>query len=82
MLALHLTGPISDWEEDHRVPLSSGGAPKAEANLWPEAWDGPHGAHAKDVIEVRVLHDVCSGKASLAAAQAFWMGNFWTAAVP
>lgn len=82
MAALHLTGPISAYEEDHRVPLSSGGAPRNPANLWPELWNGPRGAHAKDTIEDRVHADICSGHTDLTSAQKFWMGNFWTLPIP
>ncbi len=81
LVNMGLTGTI-DYEEDHRVPLSSGGAPMDPRNLWPELWSGPHGAHAKDAIELQVLRDLCSGRTTLAQAQAFWMGNFWTTTVP
>lgn len=70
------------YEEDHRVPLSSGGAPMDPRNLWPELWSGPQGAHAKDAIELQVHDDLCSGRTTLARAQAFWMGDFWTTTVP
>jgi hypothetical protein len=72
----------SAYEEDHRTPLSSGGAPMEPRNLYPELWSGPHGAHAKDTIELQVLHDLCSGRTTLTQAQAFWMGDFWTTTVP
>ena len=81
MAVLGEAGP-SGYEEDHRVPLGSGGAPMDERNMWPELWSGPRGAHAKDTIELQVLHDLCSGRTTLARAQAFWMGDFWTTTVP
>lgn len=81
MTALGEADPAG-YEEDHRVPLSSGGTLTDERNLYPELWSGPHGAHAKDAIELQVLHDLCSGRTTLARAQAFWMGDFWTTTVP
>jgi hypothetical protein len=81
MAALGETDP-SAYEEDHRTPISSGGAPMDPRNLWPELWSGPHGAHAKDRLEFQVLHDLCSGSTTLAQAQAYWMGDFWTTTIP
>lgn len=77
-----LPGPTSLYEEDHRVPLEVGGNPTSPLNLWPEPWDGPHGAHAKDTIENRVHKDVCSGTLTLAQGQAVFLGDWWTALVP
>lgn len=70
------------YAEDHRVPLSSGGAPMDPANLWPQSRSGQYSAAAKDLIEIRVNRDICSGKLTLAQAQAIWLGNWWTATVP
>jgi hypothetical protein len=57
------------YEIDHLVPLELGGANDA-ANLWPEAAAPRPGFHEKDALE-NYLHDrVCSGRESLAAAQA------------
>lgn len=77
-----LPGPTSLYEEDHRVPLEVGGNPTSPLNLWPEPWDGPHGAHAKDAIENRVHRDVCNGTLTLAQGQAVFLGDWWTAVVP
>ena len=33
-----------DYEEDHLISLEIGGAPSAEANLWPEPFNAPEGA--------------------------------------
>ena len=32
-----------DYEEDHRISLEIGGAPNAEATLWPEPYNSPEG---------------------------------------
>ncbi len=69
MQAYGLLGDITQYELDHLIPLSLGGAPAALANLWPEAEDGPEGATAKDRVE-NYLHDaVCAGRLSLVTAQ-------------
>lgn len=60
-------GPLRDYEEDHLVPLSLGGAPADPHNLWPEPGRSPN---AKDDIERAANQAVCSGRISLAAAQA------------
>lgn len=31
---------MADYEEDHRVPLELGGAPRDPRNLWPEPYSG------------------------------------------
>jgi hypothetical protein len=45
------------YEEDHLISLEIGGAPSAEANLWPEPYNGPEGARVKDVVENK-LHSL------------------------
>jgi hypothetical protein len=60
------TGPLSAVEYDHLVPLELGGDPNDPRNLWVEPQASPN---PKDDVEL-ALHDlVCSGAASLAAAQ-------------
>ncbi|HVH53605.1 MAG TPA: hypothetical protein VNA32_05660 [Actinomycetota bacterium] len=81
MAGIGLTNPAL-FEEDHRVPLEVGGAPTDPANLYPEPWDGAHGARAKDLIENRVRADVCAGRMTLAQGQAVFLGDFWTEVVP
>lgn len=56
------------YEVDHFIPREIGGADD-ERNLWPEKWDGPDGAHAKDRLENALHRHVCAGTISLAAAQ-------------
>jgi hypothetical protein len=82
MAALGLTGPASAYEEDHRVPLEAGGSPTSASNLWPEPWNGPRGAHSKDVIENRVHASICAGRITLARGQEVFLGDWWTAVVP
>lgn len=60
--------PFAAIELDHLVPLSLGGA-STERNLWPELRAGRRGAAAKDVVEVRLHDEVCSGRLGLRAAQ-------------
>ena len=69
MAALGLTGSPHDYEEDHAVPLEIGGNPTDPNNLWPEPWNGPEGAHKKDVVETRLKNLVCNGTISLNDAQ-------------
>jgi hypothetical protein len=64
-----LSGSIHDYELDHLIPLELGGCPDCKANLWPERWNGPRGAHAKDQVENYLNREVCSGALSLSDAQ-------------
>jgi hypothetical protein len=67
-----------DYELDHLIPLSVGGAPSDPRNLWPEAHHviGGWGSYAKDRLELR-LHDMlCRGEISLAQAQQAFAGNW------
>jgi hypothetical protein len=61
---------LADYEEDHLIPLSIGGAPADRRNLWAQRWHGEWGAYSKDRLEIRLQHLVCSGKLPLAEAQA------------
>ncbi len=74
-----LTGSLSDYEEDHLIPLELGGNPTDPNNLWPEPWAEPNGARDKDVVENRLHDAVCSGQMSLADAQAAIATNWETA---
>lgn len=64
--ARHLRGRLSDYEEDHFIPLELGGAPRDPRNLWPQPWDQ---ARRKDRWELSLNRAVCSGRMSLADAQ-------------
>jgi hypothetical protein len=64
------------YEIDHRVPRQLGGA-DVIGNLWPQPWDGPTGAHAKDKIENSLHRDVCAGRTTLAEAQNVFLSDRW-----
>jgi hypothetical protein len=64
------------YEVDHLISLELGGSNDIR-NLWPEPYAGSGGARAKDVIENRLHAQVCSGKISLATAQAEIV-HWWT----
>jgi hypothetical protein len=68
-----------DYEEDHLISLELGGAPSAEANLWPEPYNAPEGARVKDQVENKLHALVCSGTISLATAQRAIATNWWVA---
>lgn len=64
-------GKLSDFTEDHLIPLEIGGAPRDPLNLWPQPLMSPDGwhAHDKDTLE-NVLHRlVCLRRVPLATAQ-------------
>ena len=69
---------MEDYELDHVVPLSVGGHPTDPKNLQLQLWDGPAGAHAKDVVEVHMKTMVCNGKITLAKAQACFIKGWQT----
>lgn len=58
-----------EFELDHAINIGIGGHPRDRRNLKLQAWDGPDGAHAKDVVEQRMQRMVCARKIALAAAQ-------------
>lgn len=66
----------SQYELDHIVPLSTGGAPLDPKNLRLQAWDGVNGARAKDAIEVKMLRAVCAGRVPLTNAQSCMASDF------
>jgi hypothetical protein len=72
---------ISDYEEDHFIPLELGGAPRDAKNLWPEPWNAPSGetAGSKDSVENKLKALVCDGSATLAAAQKALVADWQTA---
>ncbi|WP_030438256.1 hypothetical protein [Actinoplanes subtropicus] len=73
---------LSDYEEDHFIPLELGGDPKSEKNLWPE----PHydsngdGSATKDTVENKLKKMVCAGTVTLKAAQDA-IADDWTTAL-
>ncbi|QWF85833.1 hypothetical protein HUW46_09313 [Amycolatopsis sp. CA-230715] len=70
---------MSDYEEDHFLPLELGGAPRDPKNLWPEPHDGDKNSYSKDRVENAVKRAVCDGKATLAAAQHAMLTDWTTA---
>jgi hypothetical protein len=66
MAALHLPGTAADYEEDHTVPLSLGGAPRDPENLRPVPIAQ---ARADDREETRLHAAVCAARMSLERAQ-------------
>jgi hypothetical protein len=61
-----LPGKPSDYEEDHLVPLSLGGAPRSELNLWPEPEEQ---ARLSDPLETRTHRRLCRGELTLRGAR-------------
>jgi hypothetical protein len=65
-------GPYGrDWEIDHLIPLSLGGA-DVDANLWPEprrSIEPEWNAERKDRLEWRTAGLVCGGQLDLVTAQ-------------
>jgi hypothetical protein len=66
------------FEEDHFIPLETGGAPRDPRNLWPESRSGPQGAGMKDSVENRLHAEVCAGTLTLQQAQQAIVAD-WTA---
>jgi Protein of unknown function (DUF3761) len=67
------------YEEDHLISLELGGAPSAEANLWPEPYNAPEGARVKDQVENKLHTLICGGTITLATAQRAIASNWWIA---
>ncbi len=57
------------FEEDHLVPLSSGGHPTDPKNLWPEPRHTEWGAERKDQLEFAMYKAICRGEIGLEEAQ-------------
>ncbi|WP_107481339.1 hypothetical protein [Streptomyces malaysiense] len=70
---------MSDYEEDHLVPLELGGSPKDPTNLWPEPHYGSPTAYTKDGVETRLKNAVCDGRITLSAARSAIRTNWTTA---
>jgi hypothetical protein len=67
---------LRDYEEDHRVPLGLGGAPRDHHNLWPEPRHDQWSAEKKDQLE-DVIHDlVCRHEMTLQQGQAVFLGDW------
>ena len=70
---------LRDYEEDHLIALSIGGAPYDPGNLWPEPRYSEWGANKKDQLEWVLYKMVCARQISLADAQ-HAMASDWIAA--
>jgi hypothetical protein len=70
---------MSDYEEDHFIPLELGGSPRDPGNLWPEPHAGSPNSYSKDTVENRLKSAVCDGEATLTAAQDALVANWTTA---
>ncbi len=66
MTAYDDTGPISSYEDDHLVALSSGGSPADPRNQWAEPGATPN---PKDAVEVAANRAICTGRLTLDQAQ-------------
>ncbi|OBS09684.1 hypothetical protein Thpro_022012 [Acidihalobacter prosperus] len=69
------------FEEDHLISLELGGSPSSPRNLWPEPHRvaGGWGSYAKDRLENKLNHLVCSGRLPLADAQRMIARNWISA---
>jgi hypothetical protein len=67
MLQYNESGPATDYEEDHLIPLELGGAPRDPRNLWPE----PHTqSKVTDPLETKLNRIICvTHTLTLAAAR-------------
>jgi hypothetical protein len=70
---------MSDYEEDHLVPLELGGNPTDPGNLWPEPHYGSQTAYSKDGVETKLKNAVCDGRITLSAARSAIRNNWTTA---
>lgn len=76
--AYGINAPMDQYELDHLVSLELGGSPEDVANLWPEPYDNPMGAHEKDKVENYLHKEVCNGTITLHQAQVE-IATDWTA---
>ena len=60
---------LHDYEEDHLIALSIGGAPWDAHNLWPQPRHSEWSADKKDQLEFVMYKMVCARQISLVAAQ-------------
>ena len=70
---------LDNFELDHLVPLSIGGATEDPRNLWPQPRFGNWTAADKDTLEKSLHRQVCDGKIPLVEAQRAVMTD-WIAA--
>lgn len=75
MTAYGDTGPISSYQNDHLVALSSGGSPSDPRDQWAEPGATPN---PKDAVEAAANRAICTGRLPLAQVQAS-MASDWIA---
>ena len=56
-------------ELDHLIPLTAGGHPTAQENLWPQIYGGKYDASYKDRCEAATGTAICQGSVGLVEAQ-------------
>jgi hypothetical protein len=74
-----------DYEEDHLIALSIGGAPQDAKNLWPQPRNSEWGADKKNQLEFVLYKMLCAGEISLIDAQLAMATDWilaWKAYVP
>jgi hypothetical protein len=69
MQAYGFTDSMGNYELDHLISLELGGSPDSVQNLWPESYNIPCGARAKDKVENLLHSEICKGSISLEEAQ-------------
>lgn len=74
----NLNGDLNpkDYEEDHIVPLETGGNPTSTLNLFPEPRNIKYSSYVKDQLENRMHQLVCSDQISLKTAQSVFLTNW------
>ena len=86
MDAQHPNEPMADYELDHLIPISLGGAPLDQRDLWLQPRRGPANAGDKNVLAYVLWRLVCERRVSLATAQAAirrdWIAAYRTYATP
>ncbi|MFD7003987.1 hypothetical protein ACFWA5_49140 [Streptomyces mirabilis] len=70
---------MSDYEEEHLVPLVLGRAPRDPGNLWPEPHYGTKTVYTKYGTETKPKNAVCNGTITLSAARSAIKNNLTTA---
>jgi hypothetical protein len=69
MQAYGFTDSMGNYELDHLISLELGGSPDSVQNLWPESYNIPCNARAKDKVENLLHSEICKGSISLEEAQ-------------
>ena len=79
MQAQHPGEPLDEYELDHLIPISLGGAPLDQRDLWLQPRRGPANADAKNILAYVLWRLVCDHQVSLATAQRA-ISSDWTKA--